>query len=276
MTNIAIAAELLGKAFLAGINICLIVDKDFDSLLHVCGAGKHARKSPGNIRTIGAKEVFNRCAQIIPKLKDYETEMNLLADFRCGVIHLAEYEREFTKKVFVPYLKVTKILLEAMNLSVTDFFVGFNDLVETSIDESAKEINIEVERLIAKAKIDFQKRFEGVDETMKKNIIKSITDSYILTKYEEEISTCPVCDSDAVIAGTSEVEGWDVDFDRDGNPEGAYPIVKLYGTSFKCNICGLKLNSSEELEIAGIDNKLSVEDVDPHDFYEPDFDDIGD
>lgn len=276
LLNIAVAAELLGKAFLSGINPCLIVDKDFDSMLHVCGEGKHARKSPGNIRTVGAKEVFNRCIQILPKLKDYEAEMILLADFRSGVLHLAEHEKEFVKKVFSPYLKFVKILCEAMNISMSDYFGEFHKLVDVSIKESTKQINIDVERSITKAKIDFQERFEGLEEVIKKNIVKSITDGYVLDKYDEALFECPVCKNDGVVAGTFHIETWDVDFDRDGNPEGAYPVGKLYATSFNCNVCGLKLNTSEELEAAGIDTVVGVENIDPTDFYEPDFDDIGD
>lgn len=270
LLNVAVAAELLGKAFLVGINSCLIIDRDFDSFLHICGEGKHAKKSPASIRTIGAKEVFSRCAQIVPKLKDYDVEMSLLADFRSGVLHLAEHEKEFTKKVFLPYLKFVKILLEAMKLSLSDYFGEFAQLVETSIKEATKEVDIKVERLIAKAKISFKERFEDVEAPVKRNIIKSIIDNYVLSQYEEELTECPACENDAVVTGSHEVTDWDVDFDRYGNPEGAYPIVKLYATSFRCNVCGLKLNTSEELESAGIDTIVRLENVNPADFYDPD------
>jgi hypothetical protein len=275
LINIAVSAELLCKTFLSGINPCLIIDRDFDSLLHVCGQSKHAKKSPGNIRTIGANEAFTRCTQLIPKLKDYEKEMVLLFNFRNGVLHLAEYEKEFAKKVFSPYLKVIQILLETMNTPLTDFFKEYSKLAETNIQESINEINIEVERLVAKAKLNFQKRFDGVEDSLKKSIIKNIADSYALTNYEKLID-CPVCNSDAVITGATAGVDWEVDYDSDGTVSGAYPIVQLIAVSLKCNVCGLELNTSEEIDAAGVVSCWDTADVDPADFYEPDFDDIGD
>lgn len=88
LVNAGIAFELLGKAFLAGIHPSLIVDKDFDSLLQVCGAGGHSKKAPGNIRTIGAKDVISRISQILPQLISYEQELGFLADMRNGAVHI--------------------------------------------------------------------------------------------------------------------------------------------------------------------------------------------
>ena len=47
-----ISFELLGKARLATIHPSLIIDKDFDSLLHACDAGKHSKRCPGMLRPL--------------------------------------------------------------------------------------------------------------------------------------------------------------------------------------------------------------------------------
>lgn len=267
--NLSISAELLGKAFLATIHTSIIIDNDFDSLLHACGAGKHSRKSPTNIRTIGARKVFARCFRVLPKLKDYERELQLLADIRNGLVHLGEHDIEISKQVFRPYLKYTKILLETMNKIFDDYFGEFNKLVDANIQDSTKEIDLEVQEAIAKARTNYKRRFDALDEEVKNKIIKTITASYVLDKYDATLIECPACENEAILSGSHGVTDWEADFDRDGNPEGAYPIVKLYPDTLKCDICGLILNSIEKLQTVGIETETDLEDVDPADFYEP-------
>jgi hypothetical protein len=67
----SVSLELAGKATLASIHPALLIDRDFDSLLHVCGCGRHAKSPPWKLRTIGAQEVLKRCVQIEPKLNSY-------------------------------------------------------------------------------------------------------------------------------------------------------------------------------------------------------------
>lgn len=272
LVNLAISAELLGKALLAGIHPSLIIDKDFDSLLHVCGAGKHARKSPANIRTIGARDIFDRCSQILPKLKEHEEILNTLANIRSGLIHLGDHDAKMAKLVFTPYLKYVKIILESLQVDFKAFFGEYTDIANTNIMDSKKEIDVQVQALLAKARSDFKQKFKGIKKEVAKEIIKTLEETYAITKYEEEHASCPACKNLGVISGSSEVEGWEVDYDRDGNPEGAYPIVKLHGDLFTCHVCGLELNSSEALESAGIEPCIDLEDVNPADFFDSDED----
>ncbi len=273
LVNLAISAELLGKAYLANIHPSLIIDRDFDSLLHVCGAGKHAKKSPTNIRTIGAREVFNRCAQILPKLKEHEEKMNILANIRSGLIHLGDHNAELAKQVFIPYLKYVTIILKALNIDSKDFFGEFSDITNSNIKDSRQEIDIQVQTGLAKARSDFKQRFQGMEKKVAKGIIKTLEESYVVTKYEEKNTQCPACESLGVASGSTEVESWEADFDENGNAEDAYPIVKLHCDFFKCRVCGLKLDSSEALESAGIEPCTDLEDVNPADFYD-DYDDM--
>jgi hypothetical protein len=84
----AMCFELLGKSRLATIHPSLIVDRDFDSFLHVCAEGKHAKRAPWNIRTINATEVLKRCIQLHPALTDFKDRLGMLAEFRNSAIHL--------------------------------------------------------------------------------------------------------------------------------------------------------------------------------------------
>jgi len=269
IVNLAISAELLGKAFLSKIHPSLIVNDDFDSLLHVCGAGKHSRKNPSNIRTIGAKKVYKRCLQILPELRNYEENLYLLADVRNGLVHLTGFEKEAINKVFLPYCKYIKKILESIDTPLDDFFGEFTKLVNTSIKKSAKEIDIKVQCLLAKSKNDFKNKFKNTEKKVRKIIINTIVKSYVLEQYDEELIDCPSCNNlSATISGSHEVVDWEADFDRDGEPIGAYPVVVLYGDSLRCDVCGLRLNSSEEINAAGIESSVKLEDIDPSDFYE--------
>jgi hypothetical protein len=89
--------------------------------------------------------------------------------------------------------------------------------------------------------------------------------------YEDQLSECPACGNQAVLSGSIDVD-WDADFDRDGTPIGAFPIVTFTPSSFDCAVCGLMLAGSAELNATGLGGSIPLQDVDPSDFYsEPDF-----
>src|SRR5258708_19663231 len=73
--------ELLGKARLASIHPSLIVDKDFDSFLLVCAAGKHTQRPPWTIKTITAPEVLKRCTHVHPRFLDFTNRFMLFAEY---------------------------------------------------------------------------------------------------------------------------------------------------------------------------------------------------
>lgn len=216
--------------------------------------------------------MFSRCSQILPKLKEYEEIMNILASIRSGLVHLGDHDVELAKKVFTPCLKYGKIILEALNIGLKDFFGEFSDIAGTNIKDSRQEIEIHVQTSLAKAHSDFKQRFQGMEKKVVKGIIKTLEESYVLTKYKEDNTQCPICKNLGVASGSFEVEKWEVDVGRDGDLEGAYPVVKLHCDSFKCRVCGLELESSEALESAGIEPCIDLENVDPADFYDMDED----
>jgi len=267
--NLAISAELLGKAFLADIHPSTIINNDFDSLLTVCGAEKHSRKSPARIKTIGAHEVFKRCFQVEPKTKENEQALFLLADIRNGVVHIGDYEKESSQDVFVPYIKYTGRILKAMKKEFDDFFESFSDLAKTNLQDATKGTDKKVQQLLAKAKTSFAERYKGIDSNVIRTIIQAIEGSHMLTQYEEEHVTCPACKSLGVLSGTAEVIDWGADYDDEsGLPEGEHPIVHLFGNKYTCNVCGFHVEGTEELEAAKIKSEIEIEDVNPEDFYD--------
>ena len=70
----AMSVELAGKALLVSLHPALVIDaKFFDSLLHACGAGEHAKAGAESLRTISASEVVNRCIQVDVRLSFLKT-----------------------------------------------------------------------------------------------------------------------------------------------------------------------------------------------------------
>jgi hypothetical protein len=268
----AICFELLGKARLATIHPSLIVDRDFDSFLHVCAEGKHSKRAPWNIKTINATEVLQRCIQLHPGLNDFNRRLRLLAEFRNSAIHLGEVVEDERKEIFHEFLASTSLVVDAMAIPREDFFGEFADLVAAHLDESLTEVNRVTAEKLATAKTEYERKYGSLDPTHTQGIVTSIESGYDLRRYEDQLAVCPACENQGVLGGSIDVD-WQADYDRYGEVEGAYPVVTLTPSSFFCDLCGLSLDGSAELKAAGLGDPVHVEDVDPKDFYdEPDYD----
>lgn len=263
--------ELVGKARLASIHPSLIIDKDFDSFLHVCAAGKHAKRPPWNIKTITATEVLTRCTQLHPGLNDFGARLKLLADYRNSAIHLGEVVEAELKEIFHAFLTSTALIADEMSIARLEFFGDFAKLVATHLDKSLAEVNVSVAEKIARAKTRYKERYGALDSIHVESIVKSVESGYILAKYEDQLVQCPACRKAGMISGSFDVE-WEADFDDEGVATSGYPVVTLAPSTFVCNLCGLKLNDTSELKAARLGDLIGIEDVDPSDFYqEPDY-----
>lgn len=268
LLNAAISAELLGKTLLSSIHPSLIVSPNsFDSLLHVCGASRHTTTPPSEIRTIGGKDVVNRCCQIVPTLKEYRTSLLLLSDIRNGLVHLGRYELSVQKKIEVQYFKYLLAMLNELGVTPEDFLERFEDTINSIVEESVSQSEIKVSRLIHDAKTYYEERFDGVDPAIKEMTIRNIVENIWLFEYEEERVECPACGNFAVVKGHSEFKEWDVEEDDEGIPNW-FPIVELFTDEFECRACRLKLEGSEELDAAGIPSVIEIDNADPADFQD--------
>lgn len=266
LVQAATSFEQLGKARLAAIHPSLIVDRDFDSFLHVCAAGKHAKRPPWNIRTINATEVLTRCIQLHPGLNDFNPRLRLLADFRNSAIHLGEIVETERKEIFHAFLASTSLITDEMGTSRQEFFGEFAELVATHLDTSLAEVNRIVAENIARAKTSYHQKYGTLDASHVESIVESVESRYSPAKYEEMLVQCPACGKQGLVSGSFDVE-WEADYDDDGTQIAGYPVVTLTPSSFICNLCGLTLADTAELKAAGLGEPLGVEDVEPSDFY---------
>jgi hypothetical protein len=265
----AVSFELLGKARLATIHPSLIIDKDFDSLLHACSAGKHAKRPPWNLKSITATEVLRRCTQLHADLSTFGPRLTLLAEYRNSTIHLGEVpEIEFTQ-LLRAYLGGSSTLITGLDLNPKEVFGEFTEMVSKQLDESLAEVQRVVAEKLARAKDAFQQRYATLDAGQLKALVSAIESGYanFRLKYQDELVACPACGHLGLANGDYDVD-WEGEYDEDGAPWNAYAIVTLNPSSFICNVCGLNLDDASELKAAGLPESINIENVDEADFYE--------
>jgi hypothetical protein len=104
--------EQLVKAYLASIDPVLVVDgKDFDSLLHASGRGRHAEIPLTRMRTITMNEALIRCGRILPSLRNLSGDLALLTAARNGAIHAGLVAKEDEEASYVALLKSVRQIL---------------------------------------------------------------------------------------------------------------------------------------------------------------------
>jgi len=266
----SISFELLGKARLAAIHPSLVIDKDFDSLLHACAAAKHSKRAPWNLRTITATEVLQRCTQLQPQLATFRSRLALLAEYRNSTVHLGDVPKEEVKQLFQAYVAGSSAIIEEMGLKPQQVFGEFAKLVLRQLDESLAEVQRRVLEKIERARDDFRVRYATLAGGQLKAVVKVIERAYqnVMEKYSNALLVCPACSRMGIAGGAYDVD-WDVDLE-DGEVVGGTPIVTLKPSTFVCNVCGLSLGDASELAAAGLQDSINIEDVDPEDFYEED------
>jgi hypothetical protein len=270
LVHAAHAFELLCKARLAAIHPSLIIDKDFDSLLHVCAAGKHSKRKPWNIKTITASDALTRCTQIVPPLGDFRDELKLLAEYRNSAVHLGTIVEDEQKKIVGAYIAGTSIITDEMGIARPDFFGEYAELVAKHLDKSLEDVSRTVEEKLVHAKAVFEQRFESLEKEQMEVVAKAIEASYSVSKYERILQECPACGYMGLISGDYDVE-WQVDVDEDGY-HSSYPTVTMRAGDFVCSFCQLMLDGSAELKAAKLPTDIEIEDPDPNDFApEPDY-----
>jgi hypothetical protein len=260
--------ELLGKARLASIHPSLIVDKHFDSFLHVCGAGKHTTTPPWKIKTITATEALQRCIQLHPSLQGSQKPLMLLAEFRNSAIHLGEIIRDERKEIFHAFLAATSLLVDELAIKRETYFGQFAELVATHLDDSLAEAHRDVAEQLAFSKNIYAQRYSALAKDQMEVVAKSVEAGYPIEKYERVLTECPACGRQGLLIGSYEVE-WEVDYDDDGSLSGGYPVVTMTPAEFFCLFCDLTLAGAVELQAAGVPPAVDIEDPDPRDFYDP-------
>jgi hypothetical protein len=271
--------EHLSKGCLASLHNSLIAAPDFDSLLHACGVGRHAKKPLGQMRTITFGDAVVRAQQLVPELGNAEASLRLLLQARNGVAHAALIDVDAIEATTDAWLRACQALLDYAGRDTDDFWGELLPVVQVRLTKSAQEASRRATDKITSARLVFEGKVDALDRDVRAALVLAIEGSYVVEPYEQQLRVCPACGTLSLITGTVDVD-WEPDWDfADGESyiAGAYPAVTFYPSSLECRACGLALSGDGELVAAGVERSWKLDDVDPDDFRpEPDWDDIGD
>lgn len=263
--------EQLAKAYLASIDPSLVADgRSFDSLLHACGKGVHARTPREAMRTIGAADALTRCGQILPAIANMREEVDVLVQSRNGAIHIGEASGRRAERSLIAFLRASRQLLGEGGWDESAYWGKFKDFVDTRLSESANAARIRVASLVAKAQVEFDQRFARIDEEMRKAMLATIIATYVPSSDEDQMLDCPACGTEVMASGSLEVD-WQPEFERDEFEDpvisDVYPEVSFFPGHLDCRACGLVLDGQEELVAAGVPDSIGLVDFDPERFY---------
>lgn len=263
------SVEMAAKAALAKVSPVLIADpRSVESQLHLAGNPVARTKAERRIRTISCREALERMTHLVPTLR--VEDIDPLISVRDGSTHYLVSNREALESLVVPFLAFFQLLQQQLGLSDEDVFGSYAALVNSVRAKHSQAVDRKVASKIARAKHAFQERYGHFDATSLKLVLQTIQANIALDGYDEQTTPCPACGTTAVISGQHEFQRWDVDFDEEGNAEGATPVVTLWASEFKCPTCDLQLEF-DELSAAGLEIELEVENADADDFIDPDF-----
>ena len=271
----ALALELLGRATLAKVHPALLADpQQGENILYAFGYGN--AKNP---KSIPAKTVFTRCIVIVPNFtqEDFKVTMGMI-ERRNEELHAGSpaFEDLPTKLWLADYFRICNILLNFQNLGLSDLFGKYEALAAEQMLEAAENHVIEkAQKAIAEAQKKF-KALSSADQEREKDAGSNFAQFELSSHAKLEI--CPSCNAQAIIMGkkvnTSEIK-------LQGDDILSRQVI-LLPTNFRCYSCNLSLQGYGELHAAGFGGQFSVKetydpltyysaDLDPADYYEPDY-----
>lgn len=251
--NISIAVELLLKTCLAKkcpkylfvglpleIELKLTYPKEFGDLKSI------QRRDLNNFDF--KSEQFNKCISIFlllyPRTKQpLKPYFNFICDVRNSAVHgiVPHFQRMDLDRSAHLLLAISELLVE-------------KKIVNSSLFK-LHEMDIKFKESYNKERIERIKKI--IDSAKKKaKCIKSETMILFNESWEDRLTTCPICKSDAFLSGYC-------DFEYEKTYDGADAFLTFYGESFECETCGLKLFDQEELTYSGIELTKDLSDLIP-------------
>ncbi len=255
------AVEHLAKACLARRSPALLVelrrDSSFDSLialLRIEGAG-----GPGSIRTVGLSEALSRIGRFV-KSKVSKGDLQTLIDLRNGIVHAAE-DAEVEERILTAFVQQADSLLTDFGGGREDFWDGQLAVVNALLADASDKLAHRVEVRLAAAEAMIDRRYESEGEPVIR-ALRALSKSVPLT-IDQRFRDCPVCGSDGIATGEHTVE-W--------NPDDSYKeasqvpnfVGEVWFTAqkFFCPVCHLRLDSEDEIDVAGIEPGWQIEGAD--------------
>jgi len=261
--NITISIELILKAFLADKNLSLIftgLPLELKVIL-TCPESIPSNNSWrnydlkfrfGDYKTIELDECISSFFIFKPALKQsLHSHFRVISKSRNASVHsvfpsLKKYEIERVAYVALQLLESIKdsSLFKFSYLSLSD---NDKDFLSKFQEDRIERVKKAIEKAKEKAH-----KVEGAGSSIS------------VDSWEIYTTSCPVCESDALLIGYTEpyAEQEEVDFWSLG--------LNFFADSFGCDNCGLTLEDSEEIRLSGIDTNYDrTDEIDNYPFDDP-------
>jgi hypothetical protein len=269
----SLALELVGKAALAERHPSLIVDPTHsDSIFAAAGV-----KISTDVKTISAHTLFDRIRKLSPQFDTRVLNFCLaISQRRNAELHSGEAPFRAMKQEAweAQYWDAAQVVLSLMNLSL-DEWVGASaakapkEIVEHARTARRQSAKIRVER--AAAEFNSRPRADrkrAIADAKVKRIWHYPKLFTLLSDTEWEVE-CPACHGKAFVAG---IQVHEEVLNVDRMAEAGWELVERHytGEQFRCTVCNLVLEGTDELEAAEIEAQFE----DTHEremVYEPDY-----
>jgi hypothetical protein len=258
------ALEHLTKACLARRSPALLTElktgpNNWASLVLLCG---HPQGRPKQLRTVGLREARERAKTFFTSSAS-DVDLALLVDLRDGVVHAA-LDDEVEERLLVAFVQQADATLADMGRPRAAFWGDRLGVVDALLADASDKTMHRVQVKLSNAKVAFSQRVGDMTDEMQR-LMTSITPVIDVT--EESTPECPACGCKGTARGGLDVDEY---FDySDGEPYGGAWVVFM-PASFKCQQCGLRLDTPAEVVAAGLPAKWNHPYLDPSDFYPDD------
>jgi hypothetical protein len=267
------ALEHLAKASLARRSPALLAELKNDSsiysvitLLGIEGAG-----SPASVRMVGLAQALKRVDRFV-KSKADDRDLDTLVDMRNGIVHAAE-NVEVEERILAAFAQHTDVLLEDLGRDRKDFWGGQLTVVDALLKDASDKLAHRVGVRLAAAEAWLEQRYATEGKAVI-DVVRALSNSAVLTR-SERFRQCPVCGSQGIATGEHSVEYEPTDWDEETGKVTDFTAEVWFGAqSFRCSVCGLRLDSQAEIDKV-FDPVWEIEDADWRE-YESLYDDEDD
>lgn len=250
--------ELALKSRLAEVNLAFLApDRVFASAIALSGASEDIRRLPPGTRTVGGQSALDRFVQLRPEAMWLKTGIAELLMHRNGEAHLGVIDATVRRRAFNSFLQG---FTEVLDPDLEEFWSPHYEFVRATLDENAEQIQQAVTFKISQARERFR-QIASLTPPQREAILALVGNQLADGTLDQSFVACPACESQAVALGSNEIEYDEPDFDKDG-PSGGRILVQFAPGSMKCGVCGLVLESPDELFHAGVPVTWENEDED--------------
>jgi hypothetical protein len=259
------ALEHLAKACLAKRSPALVADfkgeSSFRSVLLLLEIATKSEQPAGDpaaslsgslhdLRTVGLRGALERMRFFIASAAKWEDLMSLAA-MRDGTVHAAA-DDEVAMKLIVAFVQHANSLVADLHRDHDQFWGSRLSVVNALLTRARDRVTYIVRIKLAAAKANFEQYRQPL-------VLEAVRQAVTARPLgvNQAFAACPVCSSQGIATGFCDpaAGAW---HDQSSKPPDPSVGVDFTAESFACLVCGLRLNSSSEIEAAGMQRSWLV------------------